>query len=34
MTKTSEPTRVAAIIKDNRDLIQKLKEAEEDSAMK
>lgn len=31
MTKTNEPQRVAAIIKDNKELIQKLRDAEEEA---
>ena len=34
MTNTIEPQRVNAILRDNRELIQKLKQAEEESAQK
>jgi hypothetical protein len=34
MTNTFEPTRVTAILKDNRDLIIKLKQAEEEHIQK
>lgn len=34
MTNTFEPTRVTAILKDNRDLILKLKQAEEENIQK